>query len=62
MRYGLNVMIIRWEALALTMPSVMEKEYMLLLSVKNWNEVGKSLLFTTFSRRLVVYYVCTSPK
>ena len=50
-------MIIRWEAFGLTTPSVMENEYMLLLSVKNWKEVGKSLLFTTLRRRLVVYSV-----
>ena len=55
-------MIMRCEAFGLTTPSVMEKEYMLLLSVKNWKEVGKSLLFTTFKRRLVVCSVYTSPK
>ena len=52
----------RYEALGLTIPSVMEKEYILLLSVKNWKEVGKSLLLTTFKRRFVVCYVYTSPK
>ena len=47
--------MILWEDYFFTVPSVIENENMLLLSVKNWNEVGRSLSLTTFRRRFVVY-------
>lgn len=48
-------MIIRCEEWAFTVPSVIEKENRLFLSVKNWKLVGRSLELMTFRRRFVVY-------
>lgn len=49
------------EELGFTMPCVIEKENKLLLSVKNWKEVGRSLLLTTLRSLLVDCWADTSP-
>jgi len=55
-------MIMRVDDLAFTTPSSLEKENTFFLSLKNWNEVGRSLSLTMLRRRLVVWSSYTSPK
>jgi hypothetical protein len=55
-------MITLTDPLAGTTPSDDENENKLVLSTRNWNEVAKSLLFTTLTSLLVVLPNDTSPK
>jgi len=48
--------------LALTEPSILEKEKTFLSSVKNWKVVGRSLSLQMFNSLLVLLPSCTSPK